>query len=152
MTRKVLFLCTGNYYRSRFAELLFNTRAAAEGLPWWAYSRGLALEKGVNNVGPMSRHALQALQELGIRRHDGHRYPLQVEDADFSRADVIIALQYAEHHPYIRDRYPAWVERVQYWHVHDREPTLAYNPLKEIASEMQQFIRDLSHLPDRGSA
>ena len=30
---KLLFLCTGNYYRSRFAELLFNAMAAPKELP-----------------------------------------------------------------------------------------------------------------------
>jgi len=35
----VLFLCTGNYYRSRFAEILFNAVAAKEGLGWRADSR-----------------------------------------------------------------------------------------------------------------
>ena len=35
----VLFLCTGNYYRSRFAEELFNHRAARDGLSWVAQSR-----------------------------------------------------------------------------------------------------------------
>jgi len=29
MERTVLFLCTGNYYRSRFADELFNHKAAA---------------------------------------------------------------------------------------------------------------------------
>src|SRR5262245_31370231 len=48
---KLLFLCTGNYYRSRFAELLFNARAATHALPWQAFSRGLAIDKGVNNIG-----------------------------------------------------------------------------------------------------
>ena len=36
----VLFLCTGNYYRSRFAESLFNSVAGKMGLPWRASSRG----------------------------------------------------------------------------------------------------------------
>ena len=52
--KTVLFLCTGNYYRSRFAEILFNSVAGKMGLQWRASSRGLALERGINNVGPMA--------------------------------------------------------------------------------------------------
>ena len=40
--RRLLFLCTGNYYRSRFAELLFNALAREAGLSWIASSRGIA--------------------------------------------------------------------------------------------------------------
>jgi protein-tyrosine-phosphatase len=62
----VLFLCTGNYYRSRFAEALFDSVAGKLGMPWRASSRGLALERGVNNVGPMAVAAVQALEALGV--------------------------------------------------------------------------------------
>jgi protein-tyrosine phosphatase len=54
----VLFLCTGNYYRSRYAEVLFNSVAGKMSLAWKASSRGLALERGVNNVGPMEVSAV----------------------------------------------------------------------------------------------
>jgi len=51
--KTILFLCTGNYYRSRFAE--FSSYPFQEdGLPWNAASRGLALERGINNIGPMA--------------------------------------------------------------------------------------------------
>jgi hypothetical protein len=60
--KTALFLCTGNYYRSRFAEVLFNFVAGKMGLPWRASSRGLALERGVNNVGPMAVSAVKALE------------------------------------------------------------------------------------------
>ena len=68
--RTVLFLCTGNYYRSRFAEILFNSVAGKMGLPWKASSRGLALERGVNNVGPIAASAVAALGALGVRADD----------------------------------------------------------------------------------
>jgi len=66
----VLFLCTGNYYRSRFAEILFNSVAGKMGLPWKASSKGLALERGVNNVGPMAVSAVTALEAMGVSAAD----------------------------------------------------------------------------------
>src|SRR6266446_4485609 len=48
----VLFLCTGNFYRSRFAEIYFNWLAPREKLLWRADSRGLALDP--TNFGPLS--------------------------------------------------------------------------------------------------
>ena len=39
--KKILFLCTGNYYRSRLAEELFNHLAIKNDLPWRAWSEGL---------------------------------------------------------------------------------------------------------------
>jgi protein-tyrosine-phosphatase len=62
----VLFVCTGNYYRSRFAEVLFNSVADKMGLPWRAASKGLALERGVNNVGPMAIEAVKTLESMGV--------------------------------------------------------------------------------------
>jgi protein-tyrosine phosphatase len=62
--KTVLFLCTGNYYRSRFAEELFNHEAERASLPWIAQSRGLALERGANNVGPIAPGVLHTLKEL----------------------------------------------------------------------------------------
>jgi hypothetical protein len=57
--RVVLFLCTGNYYRSRFAEVLFNARAAEAGMAWVAASRGLELH--ACNVGPINGGARPAI-------------------------------------------------------------------------------------------
>src|SRR4051812_5885618 len=59
--RTVLFLGTGNYDRSRLAEVLFNSVAGKLGLAWQASSRGLARERGVHNVGPMALSAIKAL-------------------------------------------------------------------------------------------
>jgi len=98
--KAILFLCTGNYYRSRFAEILFKSVAGKMGLPWRASSSGLALERGVNNVGPMEVTAITSLEARGIRGvADFARFPIQVTKDDLETASWIVALKGAEHMP-----------------------------------------------------
>src|SRR5579859_6671420 len=114
--RTVLFLCTGNYYRSRFAETLFNSVAGKMGLSWQASSRGLALARGGNNVGPMASSAIATLKALGIRADDAvARFPMQVTISDLEGADRVIALKQDEHLPLLQERFPAWAEKVEFW-------------------------------------
>src|SRR5262245_40806383 len=84
--RTVLFLCTGNYYRSRFAEVVFNAVAARLGLGWRAASRGLALERGVNNVGPMAAEAVELLETMGLHGEECRRLPAPATEADLAGA------------------------------------------------------------------
>src|ERR1700757_1758513 len=118
--KNALFLCTGNYYRSRYAEILFNSVAGKMSLPWKASSRGLALERGVNNVGPMEVSAVQALEARGLRAvAELGRFPIQATVAAFEAAHWIVALKGAEHLPLLQERFPGWAERVEFWHVDD---------------------------------
>lgn len=123
--KTVLFLCTGNYYRSRFAEVLFNSVAGKMGLPWRASSRGLALERGVNNVGPMAVEAVKALEAIGVRAGDAiTRMPAQVTGDELEGAALIVALKQAEHLPLLQDRFPAWAEKVEFWQIDDAPEVL----------------------------
>lgn len=63
--KAILFLCTGNYYRSRFAEELFNFRAPALCPGWVAGSRGIAVDLGSANVGPIARQTVEGLGGKG---------------------------------------------------------------------------------------
>jgi|SRR5579864_1202426 len=121
----VLLLCTGNYYRSRFAEILFNSIAGKMGLAWRASSRGLALERGNNNVGPMAVAAVKALEARGLRAAaEFTRFPIQVTVQDFEAAHWIVALKEAEHLPLLQERFPTWAEKVEFWHVDDAPEVL----------------------------
>jgi low molecular weight protein-tyrosine phosphatase len=124
-SKHVLFLCTGNYYRSRFAEILFNSVAGKMGLPWKAPSKGLALERGVNNVGPMAVSAIKALETVGMHAaEDVARFPVPVTAEDLEGADRIVALKQAEHLPLLQERFPAWAGKVEYWQVDDAPEVL----------------------------
>jgi translation initiation factor 1 len=138
--KTVLFLCTGNYYRSRFAEVLFNSVAGKMGLPWRASSRGLALERGVNNIGPMAASAVQALEALGVRAAEAvTRLPARVTTDDLEGAALIVALKHAEHLPLLQERFPAWAEKVEFWHVDDAPEVLGFIE-QEVMALVARFL------------
>ena len=139
----ILFLCTGNYYRSRFAEYLFNALAEKERLSWRADSRGLATERGVNNVGPMSPYAVKKLEELDISIVGGDRFPRQARPEDFVAAEKIIALDESEHRPLMAERFPQWAEAIEYWLIHDIDKTSPELALGEIDRRVRELIKSI---------
>jgi predicted translation initiation factor SUI1 len=125
VAKTVLFLCTGNYYRSRFAETYFNSVAAKMGLPWRATSRALAIERGANNVGPMAVESIAALKALGIASSaDYTRMPKGAEETDFTSATRVVALKEAEHRSLMVERFAQWAETTEYWGVDDKPGVL----------------------------
>jgi protein-tyrosine phosphatase len=158
--KTVLFLCTGNYFRSRFAEVLFNSVAGKMGLPWRASSRGLALERGVHNVGPMAAEAVQALEALGVRAAEAvTRLPAQVTTADLEGAAVIVALKRAEHLPLLRERFPPWAERAEFWHIDDApgvlgliEPEVMGLVARILGGGQRQERQPTEEVPERPAA
>jgi protein-tyrosine phosphatase len=139
----VLFLCTGNYYRSRYAEELFNHRARIEGLAWRAFSKGLAEEVFSQNVGPMSRFALAALQTRTIAPAGVLRYPQPCTLADFDRAKLVVALKETEHRPMVERSFPEAAGRVTYWHVDDIDFADPKDALSVIDERVDELILSL---------
>jgi protein-tyrosine phosphatase len=144
--KTILFLCTGNYYRSRFAEYLFNDRCQQRNLCWRATSRGLALERGTDNIGPISPHALARLQQLGIFLPSDLRFPKAVDSSDFSAADAIVALDESEHRSLMRDRFPHWSEAIEYWSIPDLDRLSADIALSTIENQIDRRIESLNGL------
>ena len=142
--RAVLFLCTGNYYRSRFAEGVFNHLAGQLRLGWRADSCGLALGRAETvNVGPISIYTLEAFKLRSIPIAEPIRHPRTVTLADLTSADLIIALKEAEHRALMRERFPDWEGRITYWHVHDFDQTPPQVALAEIETLVRELIARL---------
>jgi len=140
--KRILFLCTGNYYRSRFAEIFFNWLARTRGVSWTAESRGLALDGC--NYGPISRYTIARLRDKGIVTDNDHRFPIQVQEADLAAADHIVAVKEAEHRPLFEAHFPKWCERVEYWHVHDLDCATPDIAIPHLESEVVRLLQRLA--------
>ncbi|MGY3527469.1 protein-tyrosine phosphatase [Bradyrhizobium sp. USDA 4452] len=142
--KRILFLCTGNYYRSRYAEELFNHLARGENLPWRASSRGAAERGSPDNVGAMSVFADDRLRANGIVPEGAARYPQPCSLADFDGVDLVIALKEAEHRPLIERRFPEVADKVTYWHVHDidvAQPAVALPMIDDLVRGLVSSLR-----------
>jgi len=140
--KTVLFLCTGNYYRSRFAEHLFNHLARDAAINWRAESRGLAIEDWIN-PGPISPHTLERMKQLRFDDQAIHREPEQVTYGDLRRADLIVALKDAEHRPLLDRKFPGWSNQTAFWHVHDVADLAPDRALSQIEKHTRELVLDL---------
>jgi protein-tyrosine phosphatase len=136
-------LCSGNYYRSRFAEYLFNALAPQRKLDWEATSRGLARQFSPLNIGPLSRHAATGLAARKIMPSEPIRLPLRAVDGDFAAANLVVALKEQEHRRLVELYYATWTERVEYWQVHDLDCAPPEEALAEIDSHVRELLERL---------
>jgi len=143
--KAVLFLCTGNYYRSRFAEELFNHRATPARINWQAKSRALAIERGIDNIGPISSLVLWGLTTRGLSAKGANRPPEQCISLDLESADYVIALNELEHRPLMNKRFPNWESRILYWEIGDLElmqPSKALTLIDAQVGALVSALRD----------
>lgn len=141
---KVLFLCTGNYYRSRFAEEYFNHLSLTEGSPWTATSRGLAASfPRPRNPGTISVHVLEALDQLGACAREAGRDPCRVSPEDLEAATVIVALSELEHRPLLADAFAGWIDRIRWWEVGDLPLESVESALAKIRGEVLRLRAEL---------
>lgn len=134
---RVLFICTGNYFRSRFAEAIFNHYARDRMSGWQAFSRGLAANTA---KGRLSLHARNGLRLRGIDPRMTARERIQLKEADLILARHIVALSNEEHRPMIAKQFPEWVRRVSYWEVPDLRTAAAEKVLPAIEREVLALI------------
>jgi protein-tyrosine phosphatase len=142
MKKRVLFVCSGNYYRSRYAEILFNHFASEKNLDWEACSCGTEVFK-YQNIGPISKDTIEALVGIPTTNDQLTRFPSQIDEKTMELADIIIALKKAEHQaPLVRD-FPHFEKKVMYWQVHDLDAATCEEAFSEIRELTLKLIEEL---------
>jgi protein-tyrosine phosphatase len=139
--KKVLFICTGNYYRSRFAEAWFNFRKGPGLEDWRAFSRGLRVDLAPGLISP---HTLDVIREYGIPESAYQPEPVALKLADLAAADCVVAMKRDEHFPMMQQRFPDWAQRIRYWEVHDLDVWMPDQTLPAIVIQVGLLFSELA--------
>lgn len=121
--KRVLFVCSGNYYRSRLAEILFNHEAAGAGLAWEAESRGILKAGELRGLSAHAEAYLEGAKLSHLAKEP--RDPLFLDVEDLTEADLVVGLCREEHQPMIEQKFLALaralhkIGRMRYWNVYD---------------------------------
>lgn len=149
--KRLLFLCTGNHYRSRFAEEYWNELVEREAVTWRADSRALGEPPDPREHGTMSADALAELARLGIRSRGALRPPLRVRDEDFARSSHVIALDGDEHRPMVLRLFPVQLELIEYWDIGDVWKEEPKSAMRRLVHHLELLLLDLRALDRRGT-
>ncbi len=141
--KQVLFLCSANFYRSRFAEHVFNWLAPQQSLPWRADSRGLDLARW-GDLGSISPYAVEALEEREIPINGNPRRPQQLALVDLTESDLVIGVKESEHRPLMAHLFPKWEDAVEYWHVHDLDCAEPVDALPVLENHVRDLVDRLA--------
>jgi len=137
---RVLFICTGNYYRSRHAEAVLNWRARREGLAVRAFSRGLLTSLVADEPASLSPHTAARLAALGIPCDLTAPAPLQLAEEDLRVAHLAVAMRRGEHRALMRREHPKWADRIDYWDVEDIDEGPPARALARIEDEVARLL------------
>lgn len=142
----ILFICTGNYYRSRFAEALFNFTCHLDKVHWRAVSRGL---NTASAEGPLSPLARERLKNQSIALSFTHEQPEGLTEQDLKNCYLAIAMREREHRPMIKEQFPDYENRLMYWHIPNIDRMDPGLSLSIIEAQVEELI---NRLPIRNPA
>lgn len=140
----ILFLCTGNYFRSRFCEEWFNycVRIRNHQDLLEAKSAGLGVQPGNGNIGPMAVEAMAALSARGLVLDQALLHlPHQLSEAELIEANCVVAVDAEAHRPMIQAQFPAWESRIHFWDVKDLgECDVGVDPITQLQHRVEELV------------
>ena len=144
---RILFLCSGNYYRSRFCELYFNALAERSRLAWRADSSALLRDlSDTGNVGPIAVEVIDKLKELGIEAPKRQRMPKIATANQIFTANRVYAASRVEHSPMIEEHFLEQADLIEFFEVEDvpvMQPDEAFELLRK---DVDRVFEELSHV------
>jgi len=120
MRKQICFVCTGNYFRSRFAEAWFNHKMQELKVEptWSSISRGLKVDDANSRavISPLTEAALQR-KKISLK-FTGEK-PTTLTQEDCAKSAMIICIDLDEHRPMMNVVCPGFEHKTFYWNVKD---------------------------------
>jgi protein-tyrosine phosphatase len=141
--KQVLFVCTGNFYRSRFAESLFNYLSKRNNLDWKAKSAGLKIHLADEKAaieGEISSIAKNKLLSKGISEDYFDKRRESLTEKMLENADLVILMDKNEHFSMMNDLFPKYVKNAFFYDAKDIEYCDPEIALKIIEKEIMALI------------
>jgi protein-tyrosine phosphatase len=139
--KQILFICTGNHYRSRFAEALFNQKAREAQLAWKAVSRGLRLLPSQEGISPLAQ---RELIQRGVPRELYQGAPKALTKKDLEKSDYIVLMDEAEHRSMLETQFPTRDDRkIHYWHISEAGRMDPSRACETMSGGIEELLRTL---------
>jgi protein-tyrosine phosphatase len=103
------------------------------------------------NIGPLSTFTVDRLNALGIPVEENSRFPIQLSEADLAESDLVVAVKEAEHRKLLDQLFPAWSDRVEYWHIDDLDCAQPEDALPLLENEVRSLAKRLSEETAQGN-
>ena len=137
----VMFICTGNYYRSRFCEIYFNHLTRENLVP--ADSKGLWAFRKINE-GMISPHTIKYLSDISLTSGK-MKFPEQMETRHFESGVRIIAMDEVEHRTMMQGEFPDFADQIEYWQVQDIDFTDPAEAMPALKAKVEQLVKEMNY-------
>lgn len=137
----VLFVCTRNVFRSRFAEALFNWTASKTNLSVRAISRGLAPQLALEDS--LSPYVEGALRSNGISLSHTSPTKSHLRENDLRQSLRVIVLNDREHRAPLSEQYPDLVASFEFWNVEELSRWEPERMIGHIEEEVRALVMGL---------
>ena len=137
----ILFVCTANIFRSRFAEEVFNFLAAEERIPAKAFSAGLKV--GEYHVRKIHRPALEQLDKLNIKPKRPNELSVHIDEVQLTKYNQLICMDKAEHKPMVLSNLKLKEFNFEYWDIIDEPKVLSDVSLPICYSKVKELLDGL---------